>query len=137
MSELKCTRMTAGQLRRGFEKMPRPCPAAILFCLDTSLPPELVATMTWDDARVMVIKGELSEFARHILNSQPVHIASKYVFWIEKNGVPTALFDLEWMVTEVFGLLWIELEAACENLIWIDEDADLASWSEQWTKVTV
>jgi hypothetical protein len=129
--------MTAGQLRRGFEKLPRPCPAAVLFGLDTSMYPDSVISLTWSDARSMVVNGELSEYAVHILKSQPVHIACKYVFWIEIGGKPQQLFDLEWMISQVFGLLWCELDVACDRLIWIDEDVEASSWEEQWTKITV
>lgn len=137
MTGLNRIRMTAGQLRRGFEKMPRPCPAAILFGLDTGMQPDEVAALTWKDAKTLARDGGLSEYARHILNSQPVHIACQYVFWLERDGKPQPLFDIEWMVTQVFELLWNELELACDRLIWIDEEADAEDFSERFTQAAV
>lgn len=136
MTVPKHSRMTAGQLRRGFEQIPRPCPAAVLFGLDASMSAEDVITLTWPAAKDMIKSGKLSEYAIHILKSQPVHIACQYVFWLEKDGKPEPLFDLEWLTVQIFGLLWSELGLSCERLIWIDEEADKWSWDEQWTKVT-
>jgi hypothetical protein len=129
--------MTAGDLRRGFEKMPRPYPAAVLFGLDATLESESVVTLTWEVAKAMNSRGELSEYAVHILKSQPVHITSPYVFWIQRDNKPQPLFDLDYQLAQTFGLLWGELAMSCERLIWIDEDADGWSWSEQWTKHSV
>jgi hypothetical protein len=128
------SRMTAGQLKRGFEKMPRPYPAAILFSLEMSMNAEEVVMLTRLDAGALRKLGKLTEFAAHILDSQPIHIASKYVFWHEVNSTPMPLFGLDAMVFEAFGLLWGELGAACGRLIWIDEDAEAAAWDFDWQK---
>ncbi|MCX6654492.1 MAG: hypothetical protein NTY03_05145 [Candidatus Bathyarchaeota archaeon] len=116
--------MTAGQLRQGFEKMPRPCPAAILFGLDTNMTVEQVMTLNWKEANRLRGQGKLSEFACHILDSQPIHIASNYVFWVIMNKKPMPLFGLDGLIFENFGLLWSELQSSCENLIWVDEEID-------------
>lgn len=119
--------MTAGQLRRGLEKMPRPCPAAILFGLDMSLTADQVITLKWKDA----LKLHLTEYAAVILNSQPRHIMCDYVFWKELRGKPMPLFGLDGMVFENFGLIWSELTAATKNVIWIDEVAEAEAFLKE------
>lgn len=124
MYKLSANRMTASVLRHGFEQMPRPFPAAILFGLDSNSSAQNTICLTRADASFMRDAGMLSAFSCHILDSQPAHIASAYVFWREFNGKPMPLFGMEQLIFDVFGLTWGELDVAYSRMIWIDEDAD-------------
>lgn len=105
MDTLKNNRMTAGQLRLGLERMPRPCPAAVLFGLEMKMSAEQIVTLTWQAARKL--KG-VTSYATHILKSQPVHIASSYVFWQDVDGKPYPLFGFDGIVFDAFTLTWGE-----------------------------
>ncbi len=127
--------ITAGELRRGLEQLPRPFPSAILFGLDSSLSTENTIMLTWPQANEMRRSGKLSCFASHIIDSQPIHIASPYTFWREINGKPMPLFGLEQIIFDVFGILWPELKMAFNRMIWIDEEAELRHFNIQISRL--
>lgn len=105
--------ITSDELVRGFEQMQRPMPAAILFGLEMQLRPEEIVTLTWHKAK----KLKLTSYARHVLKSQPIHIATKYVFWQQRDDKVMPLFGLEQEVFDTFGKVWGELQHAYNRMI--------------------
>jgi hypothetical protein len=112
---------TASDLRAGLEKLQRPLPAAILFSLQTGLLPHQVVTLTWSEARRL----RLDELSLHILQSQPVNIKSKYVFWHYINNKALPLFGLEMELFDAFNMVWSELAESYANMLWIDYEAEI------------
>lgn len=105
--------LTSAQVVTGFAQMQRPMPAAILLGLELGLTPDEVVTLTWQKAK----KLKLTQYARHILNSQPIHIATKYVFWQQRYTKVMPLFGLEQEVFDVFGMVWGELQHAYSRMV--------------------
>lgn len=105
--------ITTDELVRGFEQMQRPMPAAILLGLELQLRPEEIVTLTWQKAK----KLKLNARSRHILNSQPINIATKYVFWQQREDKVMPLFGLEQEVFDIFGKVWGELQHAYNRMI--------------------
>ncbi len=66
------------------------------------------------------------------VRSQPVHIASKYVFWLTSaNDKPVPMFGFESLVIDTYGFSWHELIEVYENLIWIDEFLDAEDFASR------
>lgn len=105
--------ITTDELVRGFEQMQRPMPAAILFGLEMNLRPEEIVTLTWHKTK----KLKLTSYARHILKSQPAHIATKYVFWQQREDKVMPLFAMEQEVFDAFGKVWGELQHAYNRMV--------------------
>lgn len=105
--------ITTDELVRGFEQMQRPMPAAILFGLEMQMRPDEVVTLTWQKAK----KLKLTAQARHVLKSQPTHIATKYVFWQQRGDSVLPLFGMDQEVFDVFGKVWGELQHAYNRMI--------------------
>jgi hypothetical protein len=119
--------MTMGMLRRTFSTMSRPRPAAILFGLEMKLDVEQIITLKWCDAKLL----NLTPYARLILDSQPRHIASPYVFWYESKSKPFPLFGLGEEVLYAFEMTWSELVASTHNrIVAIDEDILYDEWKQ-------
>ena len=109
--------LTTTELVRGFEQMQRPMPAAILFGLEMGMTAEEVVSLTWTKAKELARSGALTDYARHILNSQPISITSSYVFWSHVGKKAMPLFGLDGEVFDVFGCVWAELQAGYRNLV--------------------
>lgn len=105
--------ITTDQLVSGFAQMQRPMPAAILLGLELGLRPDEVVTLTWQKAKRL----KLTSYARHILNSQPIHIATRYVFWQQCEDKVMPLFGLEQEVFDQFGMVWGELQHAYNRMV--------------------
>lgn len=105
--------ITTDELVRGFKQMQRPMPAAILFGLEMHLRPDEVVTLTWNKVK----KLKLTSYARHILKSQPIHIATKYVFWQQHDDKVMPLFGIEQEIFDSFGKVWGELQHAYNRMI--------------------
>jgi hypothetical protein len=127
--------LTAGQLCRGFEKMPRPCPAIILFGLEQKMDLEQTVSLTWNQVSRLRASDALTGYAEHILLSQPRHIRSPLVFWRGNDGDAIHLHGLDRLVFDVFGLLWGELLLAYEGLIMIDEESEEEYWQDAISKI--
>lgn len=109
--------ITAQAVRMAFERMTRPMPAAILFGLETGLTPERLVTLTWPKAKLLVLSGKVKTYARQILEAQPRHLNSEYVFWQQRGrSSPQPLFGLEMDVFEEFGMVWSELQEAYRKM---------------------
>lgn len=119
--------MTTTELVRGFEQMQRPKPAAILFGLEMGMSAEDVVSLTWPVAKQHASRGRLTDYARHILCSQPISISSRYVFWQQSGKKAMPLFGLESEVFDVFGRVWAELQAGYRNLVIVPEWSDLST----------
>lgn len=104
--------ITTDELVHGFEQMQRPMPAAILFGLEMNMRPDEVVTLTWQKAKKLKLTGQ----ARHILKSQPIHIATRYVFWQQRDRV-MPLFGMDQEVFDVFGKVWGELQHAYNRMV--------------------
>lgn len=105
--------ITTDELVRGFEQMQRPMPAAILFGMEMQLRPEEIVTLTWNKAKKLKLTG----YARHVLKSQPIHIATKYVFWQQRDDKVMPLFGMEQEVFDVFGKVWGEMQHAYNRMV--------------------
>lgn len=105
--------ITSDELVRGFEQMQRPMPAAILLGLELQLRPEEIVTLTWNKAKKLKLTG----YARHVLKSQPIHIATKYVFWQQRDDKVMPLFGMEQEVFDVFGKVWGEMQHAYNRMV--------------------
>lgn len=127
-SEPREALITAGMLKRGFVTMQRPRPAAILFGLESGLEIEQVVALTWEKVKRLT----LTPYAQRILDSQPIHIRSSYVFWSERDGKPQPLFGLSQEVFEVFGMVWGELVAAYSQIALVDEDVEREIFAGSW-----
>jgi hypothetical protein len=124
--------LTTGILKRGLIGMVRPRPAAILFGLEAGLEAEQVITLAWQKVK----PSTLTPYAIHILDSQPRHIRCQYVFWQNYNdgNKPLPLFGLNEEVFDAFGMVWGELAAAYEHIVFIDEDEELARFMPEIAK---
>lgn len=109
--------LMSSELERGFREMVRPMPAAILFGLEAKLQPDEIVTLTWQKAHELRCQRKLTPFAVRILDSQPINIASSYIFWRYRSAKVLPLFGLEQEVFDVFGKIWPELQAGYEGLI--------------------
>jgi hypothetical protein len=115
---------TAGQLRRGLESLSRPAPAAIMFGLESGLDIDSVVTLTWSGAKKY---KSCVTYVGRVLDLQPIHIRSKYVFWrLESDGSPSLLFGINQEIFDAFGMVWGELDLAYKTMLMIDEDAEAA-----------
>lgn len=114
-TEPKKAPMTSRDLRKGFEQMVRPMPAAILFALEVGIEADQVAVLTWTKLKTL----KLNPYAVQILEAQPRHIGSGYIFWKQANsGLPIPLFDIELEVFEKFNMVWGELEEAYRGMVY-------------------
>ena len=111
------TALTSDDLIKGFALMTRPLPAAILFALEVGMSPEQVVTLTWKMVSKAFRYGGLTPIARRILEAQPRHIRSQYVFWREHGNKPIPLFGLELEVFGCFGMVWAELQQGYTSLV--------------------
>ncbi|MCL2874813.1 MAG: hypothetical protein FWF12_00665 [Betaproteobacteria bacterium] len=115
------TVITSLDLARGFAKMQRPLPAAILFGLEQGMRIEDVVTLTWPKAKKLLRGGKITGYAKHVLKSQPVHIATDYVFWRQDGKKVFPLFGLEQEVFDTFGKTWGEMLSAYTRLVLVEE----------------
>jgi hypothetical protein len=104
------------ELAAGFELMPRPMPAAILFGLETGMPVDQVVTLTRQKARTL--RG-LSQTAATALRVQPISLTSKYAFWRNVDDKAMPLFGLEQEVFDTFGRTWGELVVAYRRIVYL------------------
>lgn len=108
------TYITMSEFESGLAQMSEAQASAVVFALEAALDSIQVAMLTW---RRLALMGELSETANGLLEGQPRHLHTPYVFWEYQGGMPMPVFGLDAVVFEVFGLVWAELTFGYRHLI--------------------
>lgn len=124
--------LTIGELRRGLAFMQPVQAYAVVFALETGLSSQEVARFTHRDLAEHRRTHKLSEMALACLTRSPRNVTSPYVFWRALNIAgrattsPVPILDLDEAVFDAFGMVWGEMEQGYANLIYADDDEDIA-----------
>lgn len=101
--------------------------AAIMFSLESGLPPEEVVTLTWG----LLSKGQFSEICHLIAHTRARHIKLNYVFWeqMEVFGIAGPLFALQDDFNTVFdGIPFEQVKEMYDRAPMVDNERDAAEF---------
>jgi len=114
---------TAGDFRTALEALSRPRSGAVFMAALCSYDLTVITSLTWRAAFELRNQGRLDDISWSIVQSQPRHMKSVYVFW-EDDADPKPLFGLDRDVMDTFGMTWADLLHVFQTMSWVDRKAE-------------